>query len=107
MISFVWKNWTRKTNGFGITNTKKQFFFLVFLCSFKKGNTYYVYECEIDDKKIAMEEYEYETVKKYSSLQDVIDSFPGRYGSRFNDIHTFKGVRVFNVDPYVDDWKNV
>ena len=67
----------------------------------KKGNTYYVYEFEIAVENMAAEESEYETVSKYSSLEDVKNYFPCKYGICFEDIHTLKGQRIFNVDLYI------
>ena len=69
----------------------------------KNDNTYYVYESEINEEKMASEEFEYEIVKKFNSIKDVIDNFPRKYGLSFYDIHVLKGERIFNINFYKDD----
>lgn len=69
----------------------------------KKEHIYYVYECEIAEDNMASEIYEYENVYKYTSLEDVIKNFPHKYEICFEDIHTLKGQKIFNVDFYVNE----
>lgn len=64
----------------------------------KKDNIYYVYESEIEEENMAGEAYDYEHVYKYSSLEDVKEHFPHKYGICFDDIHPLKGTRIFDVD---------
>ena len=64
----------------------------------KVDDTYIVYECEIAEDNMAMEEYEYENVNKYISIEEVERNFMGKYDIRFSDIHSLKGQRIFN--PY-------
>ena len=64
----------------------------------KKDNIYYVYESEIEEENMAGEAYDYEHVYKYSSLEDVKEHFPHKYGIGFDDIHPLKGTRIFDVD---------
>lgn len=64
----------------------------------KVDDYYVVYECEIAEDNMAMEEYEYENVNKYLSVEEVEKSFPSRYGIKFSDIGSLKGQYIFN--PY-------
>ena len=77
----------------------------------KKDNIYYVYESEIEEKNIDGEAYDYQHVHKYSSLEDVKEHFPNKYGICFDDIHPLKGTRIFevtNADSYnADPWKKI
>lgn len=50
---------------------------------------------------MAMEEYEYENVNKYISIEEVERNFNGKYDIRFSDIHTLKGQRIFNPFCYL------
>lgn len=52
---------------------------------------------------MASEIYEYENVYKYTSLEDAIKNFPHKYEICFEDIHTLKGQKIFNVDFYVNE----
>lgn len=63
----------------------------------KKEKMYYVYECEILESNMEQEKYEYETITKYLSLEDVIKNYPCKYGTSFDDIHPFKGQRIFEI----------
>lgn len=67
----------------------------------KIDDTYIVYECEIAEDNMAMEEYEYENVNKYISIQEVERNFNGKYDIRFSDIHPLKGQRIFNPFIYL------
>lgn len=66
----------------------------------KVKDVYFVYECEIAEEKIAMDEYEYENVYKYSSFDEVEKNFTGKYGVNFSDIKPLKGQYLFNPDLY-------
>lgn len=66
----------------------------------KKDDIYFVYECEIAEEKMAMEEYEYENINKYHFWDDVVKNFPGNYGIGFEDISALRGQRIFNVELY-------
>lgn len=61
----------------------------------KIDDTYIVYECEIAEDNMAMEEYEYENVNKYLSVEEVERNFMGKYDIEFSDIHPLKGKRIF------------
>ena len=80
---------------------KGQKFFWYSYALQKKGNIYYVYECEIEEDNMAQELYEFENVYKYLSLEEVQTRFSDKYGISFNDIHVLKGNKIFNVDFYV------
>ncbi len=64
----------------------------------KKENLYYVYESEILESNMAQEKYEYETITKYLTLEEVMQNYPCKYGTRFVDIHPLKGQRIFSVE---------
>lgn len=66
----------------------------------QKADEYYVvYECEIAEDMMAVEEYEYENVAKYLTVEDVEKNFPERYEIKFSDIGPLKGQHIFN--PYL------
>ena len=66
----------------------------------KVKNVYYVYECEIAEDKMAMDEYEYEYVYKYLSIDEVESNFKGKYGIKFSDIKPLKGQYLFEPNLY-------
>lgn len=69
----------------------------------KKENIYYVYEAEIAEENMAREVWDYENVYRYLFLEDVKKRFPHKYGICFEDIHTLKGITIFNVDFFQND----
>lgn len=66
----------------------------------KVDNIYFVYECEIDEDNMANEEYEYETVNKYSSFDEVEKNFVSKYDINFSDVGPLKGQYIFNPKFY-------
>lgn len=80
---------------------KKQKYFWYMYAVQKRADIYYVYECEIAEENMAQELFEYEKVNKYLSLDEVIQNFPCKYDMCFEDIHTLKGQKIFNVSFYV------
>ena len=64
----------------------------------KKENLYYVYESEILESNMAQEKYEYETIERYLTLEEVKQNYPCKYGTRFADIHPLKGQKSFVVE---------
>lgn len=66
----------------------------------KKKDIYFVYECEIAEDKMAIEEYEYEYISKYSSMEEVENNFSEKYDIKFSDIKPLKGQHIFNVNFY-------
>ena len=66
----------------------------------KVNNLYFVYESEIEEDKMAMEEYEYETVDKYQSFDEVKNNYEEKYGIKFTDIKPLKGQYIFNTRFY-------
>lgn len=61
----------------------------------KVNNIYYVYECEIAEDKMAMDEYEYEYEYKYFSFDEVESNFNSKYEIGFLDIKPLKGQYIF------------
>lgn len=64
----------------------------------KVDGNYVVYECEIAEDNMAMEEYEYEKINKYLSVKEVEKNFIEKYDIKFSDIKPLKGQHIFN--PY-------
>lgn len=72
----------------------------------KADGHYVVYECEIAEDNMAMEEYEYENVTKYLSIEEVENNFPAKYDIHFSDIGPLKGQHIFNPYLYQDCMQN-
>ena len=90
-----------KQLGIRLRFEKNQDYFWYCYAVQKRKEIYIVYESEISEKKMAEDLFEYENVKTYSSLEEVKNNFPYKYGTKFEDIHTLKGQVIFNADFYV------
>ena len=66
----------------------------------KVKTTYIVYECEIAEDNMAIEEYEYENITKYSTLNEVKENYVEKYNIKFADIKPLKGHYIFNAEFY-------
>lgn len=80
-------------------DSKKAYFFYAIQ---KYRDIYYVYESLILDSKAACEEYEYETVKKYVDVEEVINNYNNKYRIKFDEIKVCRGQKVFDVRDYID-----
>ena len=85
-----------KQLGISIKIKKNDVFYWYSYAVQKIDNNYIVYECEIAEDNMAMEEYEYENINKYLSIEEVERNFIEKYDIRFSDIKPLKGQHIFN-----------
>jgi hypothetical protein len=66
----------------------------------KINEKYMVYVAEIQEEKMTMDEYDYEEVTIYTTLEAAIEQVESKTIHKFSDLAPCKGQRIFNPSFY-------